>query len=303
MSCRCFILCPQLLIQKGQTVKPIKFDLKLADGTKLATLDNLEENLTPELLEHFYSGKLAKWLRVRKLNELADALDVLLVAENDAKHEHDVQLFKKFCEIFVSEVDEDDAREAMKDYKPSVVVQDAIEEVEEAPLEIIEPKKEYKVNERLLYKTFVEFGNDSKTTYIQGETLDEGIKNILIQNKIEIDDVLICHHDKQEYTYSGIFHHDEQEYDHHRILCLTKDYLFLIGFKNSYKIQLKKINFLLYLGIVRRTNSYDDGQFLIINTNRFFYKENKGYYAFYEFLMDYLDLKFEDEFEKIEIDG
>jgi hypothetical protein len=278
-----------LLIQKGQTVKPIKFDLKLADGTKLATLDNLEENLTPELLEHFYSGKLAKWLRVRKLNELADALDALLVAENDAKHEQDVQLFKKFCEIFVSEVDEEDAREAMKDYKPSVVVQDAIEEVEEAPLEIIEPKKEYKVNERLLYKTFVEFGNDSKTTYIQGETLDEGIKNVLVQNNIEVDDVII--------------HHGRTYHEPNKSICLTKDCLFFIDFENknnSYKIPLKKINFLLYLGYAKR--GYEDELFLIVNTYRFFYKENKGYYAFYEFLMDYLDLKFEDEFEKIEID-
>lgn len=135
MSCQCFILCAQLLIPKGQTVKPIKFDLKLADGTKLATLDNLEENLTPELLEHFYSGKLAKWLRVRKLNELADALDALLVAENEAKHEQDVQLFKKFCEIFVSEVDEEDAREAMESYTKSESSDSNDEEIEQLKAE------------------------------------------------------------------------------------------------------------------------------------------------------------------------
>lgn len=32
-------------------IKPIKFDLKLSNGTKLATLDDLEENLSPEQLK------------------------------------------------------------------------------------------------------------------------------------------------------------------------------------------------------------------------------------------------------------
>lgn len=98
-------------------MKAIKFDLKLKNGEiTLRTLDDLEENLSPALFEHFHSGKLAKWLRVRKLEELAEKVDALSTEHLADKNELDVKLFKNLCEIFVSEVSEEDTREAMQDY-------------------------------------------------------------------------------------------------------------------------------------------------------------------------------------------
>lgn len=55
---------------------------------------------------------------VRKLEELADNVEALRTQHLDDKNELDVKLFKNLCEIFVSEIDENDAREAMQDYKP-----------------------------------------------------------------------------------------------------------------------------------------------------------------------------------------
>jgi hypothetical protein len=113
-------------------IKPIKFDLKLSNGISLSTLDDLEENLSPELFQHFHSGKLAKWLRVRKLEELADKMEVLQTEYLEYKNELDVQLFKKLCEVFVSEVDLDDAREAIAEFHALPVVQiENTEEIEE----------------------------------------------------------------------------------------------------------------------------------------------------------------------------
>ncbi len=98
-------------------MKPIKFDLKFSDGTTLARLDDREENLSPALFEHFHSGKLAKWLRVRKLEELADKVEALRAEHLADKNELDVKLFKNLCEILVSELDLDDTREAIANYK------------------------------------------------------------------------------------------------------------------------------------------------------------------------------------------
>jgi len=124
-------------------MKQIKFDLKLNDGAiTLATLNDLEENLSPELFRHFHSGKLAKWLKVRKLDELAEKVEVLRAQHLANKNELDVKLFKDLCEIFVSEVSEEDAREAMQDYKPVTIQQDSNdEEVEQLKAEIESLKK------------------------------------------------------------------------------------------------------------------------------------------------------------------
>lgn len=115
-------------------MKPIKFDLPL-NGTRIANLEQLEENLTPEILEHFHSGKLAKWLQVRNLNEQANTVESLTVANI----QDEIQLFKKLCEVFVSEVDENDAREAIEEYKAMLFSsQNTIEEeiiVEEIEIE------------------------------------------------------------------------------------------------------------------------------------------------------------------------
>ena len=150
--------------QKEILMKPIKFDLKLNDGTTLRNLDDLEENLTPELFTHFHSGRLAKWLRVRKLEELAEKVEALRAQHLVDKNELDVKLFKNLCEIFVSEVSEEDAREAVTEFQAlSIIETDANAEIEESKsLVVIEqPKtKEFQVNERLLYKTFIELGGE-----------------------------------------------------------------------------------------------------------------------------------------------
>ena len=107
-------------------MRPIKFDLPL-NGKKIATLDQLEENLTPEILDSFRSGKLAKWLRARKLDEQAEAVEALLAA--DIKDE--VQLFIKLCEVFDIEVDEEIARDMIEDYeKASLASKKVAEEAE-----------------------------------------------------------------------------------------------------------------------------------------------------------------------------
>ncbi len=114
-------------------IKPTKFNLILSNGTSIFTLEEMKQNLTPELFQHFHSGKLAKWLRVRKLDELADKMEALRAAEK----EHEVQLFKSLCAIFVSEINEEDARQAMQDYKKSNSQQvNSDDEVEQLKAEI-----------------------------------------------------------------------------------------------------------------------------------------------------------------------
>lgn len=46
----------------------IKFDLPI-DGVKVTTLDELCDHFTTEILDHFHSGVLAKWLRSRDLEK------------------------------------------------------------------------------------------------------------------------------------------------------------------------------------------------------------------------------------------
>ena len=117
-----------------KSIKNTKFDLKLNDGAiTLAILKDLEQNLTPELFPHFHSGKLAKWLRVRNLEEQAEKVQALLVSEK----EHQAQLFKNLCDIFGKNIDENEAREMMQNYKPSISEQNANdEEVEQLKAEI-----------------------------------------------------------------------------------------------------------------------------------------------------------------------
>jgi hypothetical protein len=106
-------------------MRPIKFDLPL-NGTRIATLEQLGENLTPEILEPFRSGKLAKWLRARSLDEQAGAVEALLAGDV----QDEAQLFKKLCAIFEREVDEDDAREMIEDYKTLLASKNAaVEEI------------------------------------------------------------------------------------------------------------------------------------------------------------------------------
>ncbi len=93
-------------------MKPIKFDLPI-NNTRIATLKQLQENLTPEILEHFHSGKLSKWLKVRNLNEQANAVDTLFKSDN----EHEAQIFKNLIELFDKEIDENSLRTALVKHK------------------------------------------------------------------------------------------------------------------------------------------------------------------------------------------
>ena len=93
-------------------MRPIKFDLPL-NGTRIATLEQLEENLTPEIFVSFRSGKLAKWLRVRSLNEQAEAIEALLVEDN----EREVQLLKSLYALFDGETNEDLLRTTIVEHK------------------------------------------------------------------------------------------------------------------------------------------------------------------------------------------
>jgi hypothetical protein len=96
-------------------MRPIKFDLPL-NGTRIATLGQLEENLTPEILEPFRSGKLVKWLRVRSLDEQAEAVDALLAGDN----EREVQLLKGLYGVFGGETNHDLLQVAITERKRSL---------------------------------------------------------------------------------------------------------------------------------------------------------------------------------------
>jgi hypothetical protein len=96
-------------------MRPIKFDLPL-NGTRIATLEQLEKNLTPEILEPFRSEKLAKWLRVRSLDEQAGAVEMLLAGDV----EREVQLLKGLYGLFGGEADNDLLQVAIAERKRSL---------------------------------------------------------------------------------------------------------------------------------------------------------------------------------------
>ena len=78
--------------------KMIKFDLPI-DGVKVATLDQLGDHFTTEIIAHFRSGLLARWLRSRGWTRELTAVEAL--ASDD-----DAATLKELCRIF--EVESDD---------------------------------------------------------------------------------------------------------------------------------------------------------------------------------------------------
>ncbi len=96
-------------------MKPIKFDLPI-NNTRIATLKQLQENLTPEILEHFRSGKLSKWLKVRNLNEQENQIDNLV--SSDIQHE--IELLKSIYALFEQEIDDGVLRRIITEYKKSL---------------------------------------------------------------------------------------------------------------------------------------------------------------------------------------
>lgn len=138
-------------------IKPIKFDLKLNDGETLRTLDDLKNNLSPELFEHFQSGKLAKWLRVRKLQEQANAVEKLLAEI----HDREVQSFKGLIELFGGEADVDSLRTMIAERKKMLPsgknVDDEIEQLKNENSFLQSKIEKYESCHNELTKVFKEF--------------------------------------------------------------------------------------------------------------------------------------------------
>ena len=79
--------------------KMIKFDLPI-DGVKVATLDDLQAHFTTEIIGHYRSSLLARWLRSRGRTRELSAVEAL-AADDDAT------TLKELCRIFEIEADDD----------------------------------------------------------------------------------------------------------------------------------------------------------------------------------------------------
>ena len=79
-------------------IKTIKFDLPI-DGVKVKNLEELRDHFTVEILEHYYNGLLAKWLKSRGFNEEVSGL--VMINSSDR-----FIVMKQLCEVF--KVDTDD---------------------------------------------------------------------------------------------------------------------------------------------------------------------------------------------------
>ncbi|MFI3189382.1 hypothetical protein BCS42_06090 [Crenothrix sp. D3] len=231
-------------------MKPIKFDLPL-NGTRIATLEQLEENLTPEIFEPFRSGKLAKWLRARSLDEQAGAIEALLAADN----EHEIQLFKGLCELFVREVDENDAREAVKEYKavtPSAEnsndeetelfkAQLAAKELEIEQLKSSSEIKKYKyqVNEELLGKIHDKNSNiytKGKIPSFKLKTQQASFDKKLQELSVKKEDILAVH---IKFTEGG------PKYEIRDFWCLTPDFFY--SSSSGFRLRRSEIDLKLFL--------------------------------------------------------
>ena len=80
--------------------KMIKFDLPI-DGVKVATLDDLQDHFTTEIIEHFRSGLLKRWLRSQRLDCELTSVEAL------ASNGDDATILAQLCEIFEVEADDD----------------------------------------------------------------------------------------------------------------------------------------------------------------------------------------------------
>ena len=115
--------------------KAIKFDLPI-DGVKVATLDDLQDHFTTEIIGHFRSGLLSKWLRPRGLNRELTAIEALgakiygwnigppegpneLEAVKASAADNDAAVLKELCRIFKVEADDDVIAAAIAEAKQS----------------------------------------------------------------------------------------------------------------------------------------------------------------------------------------
>ncbi len=93
-------------------MKLIKFDLPI-DGIKAKNIEELRDHFTIEILDHYRSGLLAKWLRSRNMNE-----KLVEISSLESMDEH--ALLKRLCEIFYIEAD-DIVISAMLDNNPEKI--------------------------------------------------------------------------------------------------------------------------------------------------------------------------------------
>jgi hypothetical protein len=90
-------------------IKMIKFSLPL-DGKSCKTQEDIAHNFNlPELIEHYKSGRLLLWCRVRKLEKVIEVLESITEKNNHRK------IAEKLCEIF--EVDTNDLVESVMVYE------------------------------------------------------------------------------------------------------------------------------------------------------------------------------------------
>lgn len=98
----------------GGEMKLIKFDLSI-DGVKVKDINELRDHFTPEILAHYRSGVLAKWLMTRKYQ---DELTALASLEDGDDH----SLLKALCHVFQIDADECVIAEALREVRPAAVV-------------------------------------------------------------------------------------------------------------------------------------------------------------------------------------
>ena len=107
--------------------KTIKFDLPI-DGVKVSTLDELRDHFTAEIVEHFRSGLLSKWLRSRRMNKQLDAVEALTANEDSVA-------LLGLCEIFEIEADSDAISVALAE--PSGASADDLAEELQIPAKVL----------------------------------------------------------------------------------------------------------------------------------------------------------------------
>ena len=85
-------------------MKTIKFDLPI-DGKKVSSIEELQEHFTTEIIGHFRSGVLERWLDSRRDSTFLS--EVRKLAGNDEAQSDDALALRELCRIF--EVDADEA--------------------------------------------------------------------------------------------------------------------------------------------------------------------------------------------------
>ena len=84
-------------------MKIIKFDLPI-DGKKVSSIDELQEHFATEIIGHFRSGVLERWLESRRDSTFLP--EVRKLSGNDEARSDDAVALRELCRIFEIETDE-----------------------------------------------------------------------------------------------------------------------------------------------------------------------------------------------------